>query len=61
LQNLRQRGGLVDFPVLLRREADARTVGAAALVAMKRREISSQSGSMRMARMAMSAAVVIGA
>ena len=32
LQHLRQLRRLVDFPVLLRREADARAVGAAALV-----------------------------
>ena len=32
-EHLRQLGGLVDFPILLRREADARAVGAAALVA----------------------------
>src|SRR5262249_10455594 len=32
LEHLRQSGRLVNFPVLLRREADARTVRAAALV-----------------------------
>ena len=32
LQYLRQLGWVVDLPVLLRREADARAVGAAALV-----------------------------
>ena len=31
-EHLRQSGRLVDFPVLLRREADAGTVGTAALV-----------------------------
>ena len=31
-EHLRQLGRLVDLPVLLRREADARAVGAAALV-----------------------------
>src|SRR3546814_4685518 len=32
LERLGKLGGLVDFPVLLRRETDARAVGAAALV-----------------------------
>ena len=33
LKNLRQFGRLVDFPILLRRQANARAVGPAALVA----------------------------
>ena len=33
LKNLRQLGRLVDFPILLRREADARAVSPAPLVA----------------------------
>ena len=32
LQHLRELGRVVDVPILLRREADARSVGAAALV-----------------------------